>query len=566
MLKKVKSVVDSSPRPKSPKKMSHPVPKRRSKNTLTGTTTRKKQQLLSWDGKSEDSFYSDISSSRPSTRRNPSVTPIMPLKLEPCSWEPPPKSVPQHNFKRQTSLPTDVFQFENCDKVGLNGEDDHVKTKSFVPLISERSDNWNEKSHYISRPNVESKSIFKRSADDQDYLLFLLRVTEDIISNDFYTSKDIKRIFDSHIGANMNRLDEKKMRSHLSGLCKELNVSFDEYDPEAEASICVYEMGRRVDKSIFENCKNCNALPLTPIFLSNGGDSNVLQLLDKLSLDRVTERTESCGTVKNYKIFAMEDRFENSAEYQNGDEVLGTKLAVQPHGSCEANHLNDDVELISESDVKSCAAENQQLNESTCIAADEDVARVLDDILIKTDSKNGEISQIREPNLKPVPGKGVKVIIEGNINEDDYVLLKGPVYVLKTLLDVEPKLILIKNEQKVESRRNSVDSSKTFTVSCDHITDDIDGVRPSALSASDIVKTDTELKSEVSSRVSVKSRIDMADSYSHFSDYDLTPEKETGGSDKYHHLLVDAATNMSRASAEMLEGVMGESGEIKRQK
>lgn len=50
-------------------------------------------------------------------------------------------------------------------------------------------------------------SGFNYRLDDQDYLQFSLRITEDIIRNDLYTYKDMKQIFKSHINANMDKLD-----------------------------------------------------------------------------------------------------------------------------------------------------------------------------------------------------------------------------------------------------------------------------------------------------------------------------------------------------------------------
>ncbi|GLV43579.1 Aftiphilin [Carabus blaptoides fortunei] len=60
---------------------------------------------------------------------------------------------------------------------------------------------------------------------DYEYLQFSLRITEDIIRNDLYSQREMKRVFNSHVEANRGRLSMTKMLQQIDNLCKELNIS-----------------------------------------------------------------------------------------------------------------------------------------------------------------------------------------------------------------------------------------------------------------------------------------------------------------------------------------------------
>lgn len=50
--------------------------------------------------------------------------------------------------------------------------------------------------------------VFYFRAEEHEYLQFLLRITEDIIINNYSTTKEIENVFEHHIEINKERLQK----------------------------------------------------------------------------------------------------------------------------------------------------------------------------------------------------------------------------------------------------------------------------------------------------------------------------------------------------------------------
>lgn len=137
---------------------------------------------------------------------------------------------------------------------------------------------------------------------------------------------------------------------------------------------------------------------------------------------------------------------------------------------------------------------------------------------------------------QPCKESDFKVILQGSIKDEDYVMIKGPVYVYKALLDSEPKLIVFA-ENSQQARRDSMDSHKTFTIEKTRLDQGVQyDVSLHSLEADASMENILELTRTAYSQFMDMKLLD--------SDYDLTPEKDNSDN-KYHHLLLDATTSVS---------------------
>nr|CAI5861689.1 unnamed protein product [Callosobruchus analis] len=115
----------------------------------------------------------------------------------------------------------------------------------------------------------------RSKTDEHEYLQFLLRITEDVIINNYFKNEDIQRVFKSHIEANRGRLQMEKMELQLARLSKELNIP---YTPTSPSVV--------VEKVASESAK----LLVSPIDREKLGDCE-------------------CGTKRTLKLINFPNRF-----------------------------------------------------------------------------------------------------------------------------------------------------------------------------------------------------------------------------------------------------------------
>lgn len=120
-------------------------------------------------------------------------------------------------------------------------------------------------------------------------------------------------------------------------------------------------------------------------------------------------------------------------------------------------------------------------------------------------------------------------LVLNDYQKNDYVLINGPIYVLKTVLNSEDKLIIY-DKTYVEK-----DVSKEIEL------EKLSNGKNEPIEHYDTIPV---LQSQP--------KLDYVPSYLHenfskllSSDYDLMPQRDSSVSDKYHHLLVDATTSIS---------------------
>ncbi|XP_030759489.1 uncharacterized protein LOC115884907 [Sitophilus oryzae] len=325
----------------------------------------RRHNCLSSETKSEGYLRGQASNSRPITRRNPTVTPN--------------ETLPTRSFSAGSSRRNEkMFRIRHKKRVSLSStKSNDTEIENITEKQEELDCSEKEVHQKVHNPKMDdkkdveaisSRSFLKTSTEDHQYLLFLLRITEDIIVNDFYSNNDIKQVFRLHIEANKQRLDLQKMRFHISNLCKELNLTCPEYElpPKTEADLNTSKPhALYLNNQAFRNCDECSMLRSSSLHkihsLGNqfmGGDGplqendaenniavspSLLKVLEKLSLSRVSECTEpvpSTSTVdsphtkdeskncRDFEITPLLD-FDAFVEKLNSNEVIAENLEIE---------------------------------------------------------------------------------------------------------------------------------------------------------------------------------------------------------------------------------------------
>ncbi|KRT80147.1 hypothetical protein AMK59_7496, partial [Oryctes borbonicus] len=177
--------------------------------------------------------------SRPVTRRHPNDMPNVH-----GTHESPPKahgfigtSRDYAHFSDFYEIPTDITTNIVPTIIGIESIYDNLESRTKAQLRGGECDfkccegckTCNRAVSPISSidnaPNIGATLTSR--ASEHEYLQFALRITEDILKNDLYTNLEIKRVFNSHIEANLGRLDEGRMRRQINELAIELNLSLD---------------------------------------------------------------------------------------------------------------------------------------------------------------------------------------------------------------------------------------------------------------------------------------------------------------------------------------------------
>lgn len=175
--------------------------------------------------------------------------------------------------------------------------------------------------------------------------------------------------------------------------------------------------------------------------------------------------------------------------------------------------------------------ENQQDENKLQSVMEPNMAKTTEEIVVqKTPDIYNKDQQ--NPNLTNclLPSSPLKLFLQEPIKDEDYVMVKGPVYVYKPLLDCEPKLVIISEPEPPTSP--SIHSHRTFTVE--------NPIELHSLNEIDKVPYHVENILELT-----RTRYDQfMDAKLLLSDYDLTPERDESDN-KYHHLMVDATSSVS---------------------
>ncbi|KAG5895359.1 hypothetical protein JTB14_003156 [Gonioctena quinquepunctata] len=488
---------------------------------------------------------------RPTTRRNPYE---MPQKLQSKSISQPAVGLPRKHFHFTKS------EGRNS-KSRRSGQRDNISMDSLASNIISRSSTASSKSNRrcqsdgenalkiinMGKQNAEIKfqndSFDMENGDDKkrtnynnnkspaatnhsnsrveehEYLQFLLRITEDIIVNNYFRNKDIEKVFENHMEINKERLDMEKMKENVAELASELSIPYkDEGFCSNKGSPAKLVVSPLPILSIgpLQNCSECSmqlVLDL-PIQISGSGENYVYGkdiykpsdseeiLINRHSLGRVTECTEptnsietilspstkynSRATVSTFpSIGNVEIQFLENMEKLVDDSNLVKRVPADENFNIEKN---DGISLTGKERKNSTEEEiifaklKESQNEENPVEATLEMENFKkscdssDDLLFQNNAKisiyNGskqyqaELPPLNAPKIeekkrnknKCTQTTVLKCDRECETNEaennQEYVLIDCPVFVLKSSLGTFEKLVIAKFQDSSEKVRD----------------------------------------------------------------------------------------------------------------
>lgn len=170
---------------------------------------------------------------------------------------------------------------------------------------------------------------------------------------------------------------------------------------------------------------------------------------------------------------------------------------------------------------------NQQNEKEQQMFTELNLAKTIEEIVEQKSTDNNKDQENSDLINCLLPSSPLKLFLEEPIKDEDYIMVKGPVYVYKALLDCDPKLVIISQPEPPPSPSNH--SHQTFTVENQTELHEIDQVPSHVENILELTRTCYD---------------QFMDAKLLRSDYDLTPERDESDN-KYHHLMVDATSSVS---------------------
>ncbi|XP_044746736.1 uncharacterized protein LOC123308225 isoform X2 [Coccinella septempunctata] len=353
-------------------------------------------------------------------------------------------------------------------------------------------------------PNTVSSRSAKPSLEEQEYLQFLLRITEDIIRNDLYSNKEMKKVFTSHVKANSSRLELDRMLLRIYELMKELNIPLGlETEENASASwtdietamrglLCLENIKSQENQNkLEEDFKNktlakekciCFDLRATyPVNVPNNDKKGDEDLKNegytptdkfKISLDRLTEHTEPPSSRATCKISTSFSNF-GDVDILPGFECLETPK-VSKGVLCELYRkekpLPRSIKTICHCHLakKKPKIRKHKIKRHKKMKHKENIGQIEIGIPSTRDRRKYETENIQceistfKDNDKPIiislhECKAEEPInkvesndLDGRNPKNDYILIQGPIYLLKAFLEENPQLLMAKESPFVK--------------------------------------------------------------------------------------------------------------------
>ncbi|KAK9869132.1 hypothetical protein WA026_002886 [Henosepilachna vigintioctopunctata] len=357
----------------------------------------------------------------------------------------------------------------------------------------------------ISTPPRKPSNV---SARDHEYLQFLLKITEDIIQNDLYTNKEMKKVFVSHFNANKERLDSDRMILQIHQLMQELNIPLSGDGEEDQSSswseiesalkgLGIEEVKQKGDagssdskykpssspqercicfdiKNSDESSFNRRKVPEEEVENTNYDDYAPKNKFQS-SLDRLTEHTEpissqatcKASTVTSSSTFGQVDvlpGFESletprtarggpteKASMPQSPEKSERKVSYQGPSSRKNTKKHKRRKKSKTSRIK---RPKSILKDSTCSKCVEKVCQA--SIVAQSRGTDPHTKELSSDNVTTKDGQKPLIItikdgIENQTDtnnlfpenaKNDYTLIKGPIYLLKTFLVENPDLVM----------------------------------------------------------------------------------------------------------------------------
>lgn len=390
------------------------------------------------------------------------------------------------------------------------------------------------------------------SIEEHEYLQFLLRITEDIIMNNYILNEDIQRVFKQHLAMNKHVLDEKKMEQHLENLASELNLSENEIDVEKKS--CLEVAHSYIDVLCLNAACECESPKsefegfLTPFLDEEPTNKGYFDdtVYYKHSLGRVTECTEPTnssvtvvGKVSNqtfldlsttdHPMTTTKSEFV-SANNEDTEKDLHIREILSEVVITDKTSPEDSLQDIRQNIEKTCDTDLKESGKTYIIEQNETL------LCVSTNEEKEIGFSITETPLKIDCGTDTAFAEEiyktADVNTQTNL---PPKKVYEQSIQTSPRLL---SKKPATFNRSTQSISMVSNKKCD--TEDLcpytvitnKNLLPEIILEEDIpLKNSTELERGLSIFLEQKLLGD---------DYDLTPERDT--SEKYHFPMSDAAT------------------------
>ncbi|XP_050504740.1 uncharacterized protein LOC114338964 isoform X2 [Diabrotica virgifera virgifera] len=422
----------------------------------------------------------------------------------------------------------------SCSTNTIN-EEDGIMTESARRLFEKKSGMGDSKS---------SSSI-----GEHEYLQFLLRVTEDIIINNYILNEDIDRVFNQHIEMNKHVLDEKKMREHLINLALDLNLSGDQATSPKDTSLQISTS--EINIQYLNTSCQCET-PVSPVESLFGAvieqEKESIENIEeevyyKHSLGRVTECTEPSnssativGKTTNTNVLSFNEI--DNLNHDAKSEIVGSNEEID-----KDLHFQEPLSDIALSDKSSLEDSLNDIPDESAKTYSIEKVRVI-----------GIPDELRYKNYPIKVDCGTETAI-ANFQMDVTVQVNlPPNKVTEQSCQTTTSIMLDKPDLITKGTQST---SLVCNKKCD--TEDLneyiaETTPEKKQDQSTIIPEDEVLSLTNRSEVEVEGGMNTyLDLKLMGDDYDLTPERDT--SEKYHFLMTDASTSMVKSQVAVATNV-----------
>ncbi|XP_023021273.2 uncharacterized protein isoform X1 [Leptinotarsa decemlineata] len=324
---------------------------------------------------------------RPTTRRNPYE---MPRKLQGKSRSQPTVALPKKKSTAKSSeilqskskkngknerisrnlppsnemTPSSTTSSNRSNRLCLCGDEIYSRVNNVVDekIETEGHNTKDDNKKKNSGRNTADSSYSSSRVEEHEYLQFLLRITEDIIVNNYFRNIDIEKVFKNHIELNKGRLDMQRMKEHVADLASELNIPYNSQEAKKNkfslANLVVNPLPI-VNIDPFQNCTECSSLRALDVSanLSLGAELECYgrdnckpaeseeTFINRRSLGRVTECTEPSNSIET--ILNPSSRFASRATLSTlGNDTLSNVGNVETPFLYNTVNTSDDLKFV----------------------------------------------------------------------------------------------------------------------------------------------------------------------------------------------------------------------------
>ncbi|KAB0804009.1 hypothetical protein PPYR_00979 [Photinus pyralis] len=180
-----------------------------------------------------------------------------------------------------------------------------------------------------------------KKTSEHEYVRFSLRIIEDIIRNDLHTNRQIQDVFNSHIEANRETLNNERMMQQISFLKTEFNIPEKIYTMK-QSQKCVNCVVAKKNLSL--NCDECDVVRNPPLCYRVTELTPNFENAEHLDEDKTNTKDDSTITVMQADI-GLYDSYKHSMEH-TVSEVEKEEIKLDQGEDERENFKTADAEFV----------------------------------------------------------------------------------------------------------------------------------------------------------------------------------------------------------------------------